>query len=170
MSERELRKLNRQELLEMLLAQSKKVEELEGELSQAQAKLEERTIVLDEAGSIAEASLRLNGVFEAAQRASQQYIDSARAMSERQKAVCAKMEAESRAKAKEIVAAAEKERDDMMQLAKTTAEGMLQKAKTESQHYWDEVSSKLEAFYQQYTGLRELITMDIPAKKRDEDA
>ena len=170
MSERELRKLNRQELLEMLLAQSKKVEELEDELTQAQAKLEEREIVLDEAGSIAEASLRLNGVFEAAQRASQQYIDSARAMSERQKAVCEKMEAESRAKAKEIVEEAKKNRADIETAAKATAEGMLQKARTESQRYWDEVSSKLEAFYQQYTGLRELMTMDIPAKERDEDA
>ena len=169
MSERELRKLNRQELLEMLLAQSKKVEELEDELTQAQAALEERDIVLSEAGSIAEASLRLNGVFEAAQRASQQYIDSVRTMSERQKAACAKMEAESQARAKEIVEEAKKNRADIEAAANATAQGLLQKAREESQRYWEEVSVKLEALYQQYTGLRELMTLDLPTKKQDED-
>ena len=37
-------------------------------------------LLLSEAGSIAEAALRLNGVFEAAQAAADQYLDSVRAM------------------------------------------------------------------------------------------
>lgn len=181
MTEKELRKLSRQELLEMLLEQSKKVEQLEGELAEAKAVLDDRTIALDEAGSIAEASLRLNGVFEAAQRACQQYIDDVRAMHERQKAVCAKRESESQAKAKQTLAEAQKRRDDMESDAKTKAsemvkhateeaEALTSKAKEEAQQYWEEVSVKLDAFYNQYAGLRELMAMDLPVKKQELEA
>lgn len=181
MTEKELRKLSRQELLEMLLEQSKKAEQLETELAQAKTSLKDRSIILEEAGSIAEASLRLNGVFEAAQQACQQYIDDVRAMYERQKAVCAKMESESQAKAKQTVAEAHKRRDDMESDAKTKADEILKqateeaealtsKAKEESQRYWEEVSTKLDAFYQQYAGLRELMTMSLPVQKQDADA
>ena len=34
---------------------------------------------------------------------------------------------------------------------------MLAKAKAESQAYWDEVSQRLEAFYNEHHGLRELL-------------
>ena len=41
-----------------------------------------RRIELEKAGSIAEASLRLNGVFEAAQKAADQYLENLRQLSE----------------------------------------------------------------------------------------
>ena len=75
-TEKELRKLNRKQLLELLLEQSKRVDVLEKQLAAAEARLNERIILEAEAGSIAEASLRLNGVFEAAQAAADQYLES----------------------------------------------------------------------------------------------
>lgn len=113
MADRELKKLRRRELLQMLLVQceetekyTKEAKELRAELddlteryerligklnikderlNQKDAKIAElkdtieemkasREIELEEAGSIAEAALRLNGVFEAAQRAAEQYL------------------------------------------------------------------------------------------------
>lgn len=74
MTDKTLRKMSRRELMEMLLAQSKEVERLRAELEQAEQKLRSRQILLREAGSIAEASLRLNEVFESAQRAADQYL------------------------------------------------------------------------------------------------
>lgn len=78
MTEKELRKLNRYELLEMLLAQGKKVERLERELAEANEKLNERQRIVASSGTMAEAALRLNGVFEAADRAAEEYLDNAR--------------------------------------------------------------------------------------------
>ena len=52
----------------MLLEQSKEVERLQQELAEARQQLEERRIMTEEAGSIAEAALRINRVFEAAQQ------------------------------------------------------------------------------------------------------
>lgn len=74
MTDKELRKLSRAELLEMLLEQTKRIEALKAELELKNKELENRRIMIEKAGSIAEASLRLNEVFEAAQKAADQYL------------------------------------------------------------------------------------------------
>lgn len=58
----------------MLVEQSKEVERLKVELESTRAQLEERRILIEKAGSIAEAALQLNGVFAAAQAAADQYL------------------------------------------------------------------------------------------------
>ncbi len=80
MTDKQLQKMSRTELLEILLAQEKEIAALQEQLDQANAQLEKREIDLQEAGSIAEAALRLNGVFEAAQAAAEQYIYSVKAL------------------------------------------------------------------------------------------
>lgn len=76
MTDKELRRLSRSQLLELMLAQSKRIDKLERELEKAQDELENRRIVAEEAGSIAEAALRLSGIFEAAQQAADMYLES----------------------------------------------------------------------------------------------
>ena len=66
MTDKEMKKLSRADLLEMLLAQRKENEALRTELDAARAALDDRRIALEKSGSIAEASLQLNGIFEAA--------------------------------------------------------------------------------------------------------
>lgn len=78
MTDRELRKLNRRELLELLIEQEQEVERLQAALQVAEKRTQSREIKLDKAGSIAEAALMLNGVFEAAQAAADQYLDNIR--------------------------------------------------------------------------------------------
>lgn len=80
MTDKEMKKLSRAELLEMLIDQSKRVKELEQQLEEANQKLNDRTIVLEKAGSIAEASLQLSGVFEAVQKAADLYLESIKKM------------------------------------------------------------------------------------------
>lgn len=72
--ERELKKLKRSELLEIMLAQSEEIERLRNELSQKEEELNQRRIAIEQSGSIAEASLRLTRVFEEAQRAADLYL------------------------------------------------------------------------------------------------
>ena len=71
MTEKELRKLNRYELLEMLLAQGKKLERLERELAEANERLAQRQQIV---ATMAEAAMRLNRVFEAADSAAKGYL------------------------------------------------------------------------------------------------
>lgn len=74
MTEKELRKLNRYELLEMLLAQGKKLERLERELAEANERLAQRQQIVATSGTMAEAAMRLNRVFEAADSAVKEYL------------------------------------------------------------------------------------------------
>ena len=87
MTDQELKKLRRSDLLELLIAQGKENEQLRARLAQAEAQLAERKVLLTKAGSIAEASLQLNGVFEAAQAAAEQYLENVRRLSGQQELV-----------------------------------------------------------------------------------
>lgn len=78
MTDKELKRLSRAELLELLLAQVEKNEELERRLKKAQSALEDRRINIEQAGTMAEAALRLNGIFEAADQAARQYLENIR--------------------------------------------------------------------------------------------
>lgn len=83
MTEKELRKLNRSELIQLLIEQMEENARLEQQAAELQGKLEERTIALANAGSIAEASLQLNHVFESAEQAAAQYLENVQAAYER---------------------------------------------------------------------------------------
>ena len=76
MTAKELKKLKRSELLEILLARTEEVEKLKKELDEANKKLEDRKIQIENAGSIAEAALKINGIFEAAEQAAKDYLQS----------------------------------------------------------------------------------------------
>lgn len=87
MRERPIRKMNREELLEMLIQYTEinekleaRIAQLENKLTETEKRLEERTIAIANAGSIAEAAMQLNGVFDAAQKAADQYLQSIRFM------------------------------------------------------------------------------------------
>ena len=79
MTDKKLRRLGRAELLELLLEQVDENEKLRRENEDLKARLEERIIKLETAGSIAEAALKLNRVFEAAEEAAKQYLESVKA-------------------------------------------------------------------------------------------
>ena len=74
MNQKELKRLSRGDLLEMMLDLSKENERLGKELQQAKHQLESRMLNVEKSGSLAEAALSLNGVFQAAQAASDQYV------------------------------------------------------------------------------------------------
>ena len=78
MTPKELRRLRRSDLIEMLLQLSKENLQLRQELEDANRQLAEKHIIIEEAGSLAEAALKLNGIFEAAQAACDQYAENIR--------------------------------------------------------------------------------------------
>lgn len=82
MKEKELKKMSRADLLELLIEQTEENERLRAKLERATALLDERYIKIQEAGSIAKAALELNKVFEAADAAAQQYLESVRRLAE----------------------------------------------------------------------------------------
>lgn len=171
MTDEELRKLKRADLLELLVAQGKENEALQEKLRQAEAALWDRQIQLDEAGNIAEAALRLSGVFQAAQQASDQYLESIRKKHEETESRCTQLEETSRARAEQLeqeskaqaerlVAEAEEKARALTEETEAKCRAMVAQAEAETREFWDMVSQRLEKFYAEHAGLRELLSLD----------
>lgn len=73
MKGKELKKLSRGELMELLLELSQENTRLRAQLEQAQEQLRSRVLLQNQAGTMAEEALRLSGVFEAVDAACQLY-------------------------------------------------------------------------------------------------
>lgn len=144
MTERELRRLSRTDLLELLVAQRRENEQLRCILDQTQAQLADRTIQIDKAGSIAEASLQLSGIFNAAQDSCQYYLDNIRLLSERQSQVCQQMEQETKEKCDRMVAEAE----------------------LKAQQCWENCSVKIKQLVDSFEGLQQVMDLYSSQQKK----
>ena len=116
MTDQELRRLSRAELLDIIDTLLQQKEQAEQQLAQAQAQLKDKQLRIANAGSIAEAALALNGVFDAAQAAADQYLQGVRASAADMQAQLAQAQlqkqqilAEADQKAQQIVSTAERQ-------------------------------------------------------------
>lgn len=83
MTDKELKKLSRSELLELLISQMEENDKLYQEIDQLKEELNQKKILIKNAGSIAEAAIGINKIFEAADLAAKQYIENVRRMADR---------------------------------------------------------------------------------------
>lgn len=147
MTERDLKKLNRSDLLEMLLSLSQENESLQREVEFLRAQLNDRMMTIDNAGSLAEAALQLNGVFEAAQAACDQYMQNMQWRTEHQKQLCVEME----------------------QATKKKCDRMVAEAKLQAAVYKNEAIRKVQEQVKNYTWLYDLIGNPLEDYKKSED-
>lgn len=124
MTERQLRKASRIDLLKLLIEQKKENTRLQEQLLQQQEQLRQREITINQAGSLSEAALKLSGIFDAAESACQYYTENIRALSGRQEEICRTMEQETREK----------------------CDRMLEQAKQMAKVYWDEYTEKCSRY------------------------
>ena len=78
--DKELRKLKRSELLELMIAQSEEIDRLRRELEYMKKQLASREIAAREAGNLADAAVKISGVMRAAQEAADIYLASVKKM------------------------------------------------------------------------------------------
>ena len=142
MTDKEIRRLRREDLLQILIDQQKRIDEMTAELESCHSELENRRITVANAGSMAEAALALNQVFDKASQAAQQYEDEMRLRCDEAKQQ-AEREAEqivsqAREEAERIIAEAREEADGIVKGAKASAapadEPMLDKPEPDKRH------------------------------------
>ena len=82
---KELRKMKKTELLEIMLKQGEeidrlrdRVEELEAEVAEKEAEMEKHEFEIQKFGSIAEASLQVTNIFQEAEKAARIYLENLR--------------------------------------------------------------------------------------------
>lgn len=71
----DLKKLSRKELLELLIDQVKENDDLIKELNSYKKELKRRKLIIENAGSLAEASLEIFEVFQKADEAAKLYLE-----------------------------------------------------------------------------------------------
>ena len=82
MTDKELKKLKRAELLQLLLTQSREIDRLRNELDEANKILEDRRLGNEKIGSIAEASLAAYNIIEETQKAADLYLENVKMRAE----------------------------------------------------------------------------------------
>lgn len=124
LNDRQIQRLKRGELLEILIESSRENEKLRGqvdslhsEIDGLNGKLSDRKIRIEKAGNLAEAALSLNGVFEVAQAAAQQYLDNLQDLYEREEENCVKKEKQVQALVDRLLADTNKKCADMTKAA-----------------------------------------------------
>ena len=75
MTDQQLRRMNRKELLELLVLLKTENEALTAQVQQLQGQLQSRAVAISQAGTLAQAALQLNAVFESADKAAQHYLE-----------------------------------------------------------------------------------------------
>jgi len=131
MPDRELRHMSRTELVEIIFALKQSEDQLKAENAALTAKLEDRQLRIENAGSIAQAALELNKVFEAAQAAADDYVASVRAAIPGSDEAAETLQAQARAEAQQIV-----------EQARTDAESLKAQARQECQAITDEAERR----------------------------
>ena len=148
-----------------------RVDELEAELVEAdrqiqgahaevQRAMEEQhssEIRLNEAGSIAEAALQINHVFEDADKAAQQYLESVRLLSEREDAIVAQREQESKEKAVRLLQKTEERCREKVAETKAKCAALEEESRIKSEAYWEKVSRQMQIFVASHQELKGLL-------------
>lgn len=142
MTDKELRRLSRAELADLLLAQMEENRKLKLHLEQLQAQLDSRQIKISRAGSLTEAARQISGIFEAAQEDAAQYLDNIERCSEEGESVRRQIEAEARKKA-ELVCA--------------EADSYSERTRAQADQYQAQVTEKVQKLLKEQESLRSLL-------------
>ena len=124
MPDRELRRMRRAELVEIILALKQTEDRLRAENAALSAQLQERQIHIENAGSIAQAALELNNVFAAAQAAADDYLHSVQASVADTNATAANTLSQARSEAKRILEQAQADADSLKAQAQQECDAM----------------------------------------------
>ena len=134
-TDRDLKKLKRQDLLKMLLDTEEENRLLREDLDKARQQLDSRRVAISESGNLAEAALRLSGVFEDAQHAAEIYVHNIEQSCREQEQKTREIEEETRQR----IAQAEEQCGRMEQECRERCESMIAEAGRRAAQYEENV-------------------------------
>lgn len=181
MAEKDIRKMNRQELLELLIERSSENDALRAQLAEARNTIEELKACPVEtepaassgyqprqAGSLSEEAFRVGGILEAAQKSAEFYLKGVERMHRECAAACEQAERETEEKCRsmreesqahtyQLLEEARKKCDEMEKTAREASDSMIQAAQKEADELIEAAKVKCA-------------TMEEDLKKRYEEA
>lgn len=150
----------------------KKLKEAENKNAELSEQLQKRSVVMQDAGNIADATCKITGIFEEAQKTAELYVKNVQEMAARQETVLKELEEKSRRDVQDMGDQASKtciamrtqtEKDCARLREKTEAECQVMKkeAYNQAEAYWKDLTERLENFYNAHQGMRELFGSDV---------
>lgn len=124
MTDKEFQRLKRAELVEIIYELQKNEAALQRENDELRKRLEKKELSIANAGSIAEAALGLNGVFDAAQTAADQYLEEIQRVYRRADEEASKTVEDAKIQAAEILQQVEDESRTLREQTKSDVERM----------------------------------------------
>lgn len=155
MTEKELKKLSRLDLLQIIVDLNNENLELIKKIDELTNKLNNKDITITEAGSIAQAALQLNGVFTAAEEAAAQYLDNIKRLNDNKKEIEENTRKQAEDEAKKLISEAENKSASIIKLANDEADKIIQQANS----YRDSVYNKILDLSKDNEELKEVIKM-----------
>lgn len=146
MADKELRKMNRAELIEIIYALQQNEMMIREENGELRRRLDEKQLKINKAGSIAEAALSLNRIFEDAQNAADQYLFSLN---------CAEAQRE------DILNRAEEEAERLVREAREECKAMRKKARRNIMHSRTAFYNEIKEVLKNHPELEKLMNSEI---------
>lgn len=123
MTDKEFRKLKRSDLISIIYEYQKREDEFTEQIESLKSELENKNLKIEKAGSIADAVVGLNNIFETAQKTADEYLEQVRLANEDTEKKAAEIiknaEAEAEKKAAEIIEKAKKEAEQITSKAQS---------------------------------------------------
>ncbi len=138
--------LSKNEMMMVMHDQEQEIEKLKAQVEELQAKLDGYEIKVSESGSLAEASAKVSGLFEAAQLTVDTYLENMKRRDE---------------EAEELFADVQKQAEQIIAEAEDVAAKRLTAADAEIEEKWAVIESRLLVMYESHKGLQELVESGI---------
>ena len=112
MTDKEFKRLNRAQLIEIIYQLQLQIDKLNGQTQELERELADKRLRMSNAGNIAEAALEINDCFRSAQNAAEQFLSEIKAIREETEAERQRILTEAQAEAAAIIADAKKAQGD----------------------------------------------------------
>lgn len=138
--------LSKNEMIMVMHDQEQEIEKLKSEVEDLKSKLEDYEIKISESGNLAEASAKVSGLFESAQKTVDTYLENIK-----------KREDE----ANNALDDAQKKAEQIISGAEDVANKRLAAVDAEIEEKWAVIESRLLVMYESHKGLKELVESGI---------
>ena len=138
--------LSKNEMMMVMHDQEQEIEKLKSQVAELQAKLDGYEIKVSESGNLAEAAAKVSGLFEAAQRTVDTYLENMKRRDERAEAAFSDVQ---------------KQAEQILSEAEDVASKRLAAADAEIEEKWAVIESRLLVMYESHKGLKELVESGI---------
>lgn len=138
--------LSKNEMMMVMHDQEQEIEKLKSQVAELQSKLDGYEIKVSESGNLAEAAAKVSGLFEAAQRTVETYLENMKRRDERAEAAFSDVQ---------------KQAEQIISEAEDVASKRLAAADAEIEEKWAVIESRLLVMYESHKGLKELVESGI---------